>query len=364
VAALKIVQVTGSFPPQHCGVGDYTERLALALSRRGLEVAVLTSTASGASSAGREPRVLRRMPDWQLRRLPMLLRFLRGEKPDVVHLQYPTRGYGRGLLPMFLPMCLSLLGYRLVQTWHEEMRARHWPEFLLKALAPSALVVVRPSFLAHLPALFQRMLGRRTLHFIANGSPLPTSNPATADRAALREGWLQGARRLVVFSGFIMPGKGVELLFEIADPGTDRLVIAGECVDEGLRALIESKRDAGPWNGRVTLPGFLPPDELALLLSLADAVVLPFRAGGGVWNSSIHGAAAQGSFVLSTSRDVEGYDAARNIHFARIDDVAGMRAALAARAGTRREPVPADAEWDAIAGRHADLYHSVLPASA
>jgi glycosyltransferase involved in cell wall biosynthesis len=360
------MHVTGSFPPQRCGVGDYTERLATALAGEpGVEVCVLTSEADAhGERPPPDPRVLRRLPDWRLRRLPLLLRLLREEKPDLVHLQYPTRGYGRGLLPMFLPLALTLRGYRVAQTWHEEFRLRHWPEFLLKALVPSALVVVRPAFRANLPRPFRALLGRRPLHYIANGSPLPTAEPTPESRARLRGEWLRGQRRLVVFTGFVMPGKGVELLFEIADPASDQLVIAGQCDDESLRALLEANAKEGPWRDRVTLAGFLPPAELAMLLALADAVVLPFRTGGGAWNSSIHGASAQGSFVLSTSRSAEGYDAARNIYFARVDDVAEMRAALAKHAGNRRAPAPAAAEWAGIARGHLDVYRACLPLPA
>jgi len=363
---LKIVHVTGSFPPQRCGVGDYTERVALALAALpGVEVAVLTSAATaGEPEPQTALRVLRAMPDWRLRRLPLLLRLLRAERPDLVHLQYPTRGYGRGLLPMFLPLLLALCGYRLAQTWHEEFRARHWPEFLLKALVPSALVVVRPSFRANLPALFRGLLTGRPMHYIANGSPLPTAEPSDEQREALRREWLRGQQRLVVFSGFVMPGKGVELLFDIADPATDQLVIAGQCDDDALRALMEEQRTQGPWQGRVTLAGFLPADQLALLLAVADAVVLPFRAGGGIWNSSIHGASAQGSFVLSTSRGGEGYDTGRNIYFAQVDDVAEMRTALSQYAGSRHAATPAGVEWAGIARRHLDVYNSRLPQPA
>jgi hypothetical protein len=31
---LKVLAVTGSYPPMHCGVGDYTQRLTQALAAR------------------------------------------------------------------------------------------------------------------------------------------------------------------------------------------------------------------------------------------------------------------------------------------------------------------------------------------
>jgi hypothetical protein len=62
--------------------------------------------------------------------------------------------------------------------------------------------------------------------------------------------------------------------------------------------------------------GFLAPEQAGRLLAAADAAVFPFLDGGGEWNSSIHGAAAQGTFVLATSMNKRGYDAAKNIYYA------------------------------------------------
>ena len=117
------------------------------------------------------------------------------------------------------------------------------------------------------------------------------------------------ASRLVAYFGFIHLAKRVELLFEVADPLQHHLVLVGELNSEDeyhKRILYLINRQ--PWIGKVTVTGFLPAEEAGRILAAADAVVLPFRDGGGIWNTSIHASLAQGTFVLTTSREQHGYD--------------------------------------------------------
>ena len=91
------------------------------------------------------------------------------------------------------------------------------------------------------------------------------------------------------------------------------------------------------------------------MLASADAIVLPFTTGGGSWNTSLHGARLQGTFVLTTSRETQGYDSEQNVYYARPGDVDGMRRALEQHLGTWRPPgdIPT---WPRVAAEHFDAY--------
>ena len=91
-------------------------------------------------------------------------------------------------------------------------------------------------------------------------------------------------------------------------------------------------------------------------------MVLPFRDGGGEWNSSIHAAVAQGTFVLSTSRTETGYDPTRNVYLAEVENVDEMKVALTSYAGTRRNTAMDPDEWISIADRHQAFYESLSAA--
>jgi|GEM_PF-408490 len=352
---IRVLLVTGSYPPMACGVGGYTRRLAEALAlEEGVEVAVLTSIGA-ASSDVPHVTLFPLMEKWRLGEAKQISRVIRDWRPDIVHVQYPTQGYGNGLLPRFVPAFVRMKGARVVRTWHELPGLANAPDFLPQALVPGPFVVVRPNYREQMPWLYRKILARKAGGFVESASPIPKSNLNEEERRRLRARYAAQDERLIAYFGFIYPFKGVELLFEVARPDTDRLVIAGEAgVDPQYSRLLHERAAQPDWAGKVTFTGHMPDDEIADLLAAADAVVLPFRGGGGVWNSSIHAAALQGTPVISTSKAHPGKDASRTIHFTAPDDVAAMRAALDSLVGTRSEPQRD--EWQRVAHAHVALY--------
>jgi glycosyltransferase involved in cell wall biosynthesis len=203
-------------------------------------------------------------------------------------------------------------------------------ELRQRLLVRSQLIIVRANLASMLPAPARHLLQGRTLHHVAGASSLPVASLEPSEREDLRRRYLDGQRRLVVFFGFIYPNKGVEHLFRarrsIDRPDRRRRANGGWI--RAYRNRLETLAQ-GKWSGKATFTGFLTPEQAAMLLAVADAVVLPFREGGGDWNSSILGATANGAYVITTSKERRGYDEGRNIAFTAIDDVAEMRKALA-----------------------------------
>lgn len=359
---MRVLLVTGSFPPMKCGVGDYSYQLAEALAAVAeIHVGVLTSIAGGETKKTKKVEVFPVMKDWSLAEVFKAVRVSRDWSPDVVHIQYPTQGYGKGWLPWVLPLVFFLMGTKVVQTWHEGYSRRNAPALFLKAIVPGGLVFVRPQYQDDLHPMLHWALWNKEQRFIANASAIPRANLSHSERDALKREYLKKQKRLIVFFGFVYPHKGVELLFDIADPSLDQIVIAGEFDITGqYKQEIMNEASVPAWSGKVTFAGFLPDADMAALLAVADAVILPFRTGGGAWNTSIHGAVLNGALVITTSLTQNGFDKKRNIYFARVDDVQEMKSALINYAGKRREyDVDAD-EWEDIAEQHCLLYENVL----
>ena len=86
---MKVWVIAGSLPPEVCGVGDFTAALIEALRSSGIEI------------------VVKHRKPWRLRDIPGLLRALWSERPDVVHLQYPTHGFRRSIVPHLLHLCMA-----------------------------------------------------------------------------------------------------------------------------------------------------------------------------------------------------------------------------------------------------------------
>jgi glycosyltransferase involved in cell wall biosynthesis len=362
---IRVMLVTGSFPPMKCGVGDYTQRLANALATLpDVQVTVLTSGELGAVPAQAAVRVYGVMRGWRLAEIGCIVRMLRELRPDIVHVQYPTQGYGRSVLPTLLPMIAWLCRRAIVQTWHEYHSARGLRAalgHLTKGVVPGGLVVVRPSYRQAIAPFWRWVTSNKLLRFIPNASSIPRRELDAAARADVRSRYGAGEQRLVVYFGFMHPAKNVHLLFEIAQSQRDRLVLIGE-FDPGndYHRRIEQLAGSQPWSGKVAITGFLPGEQVAELLAAADAVILPFADGGGEWNTSIHGAQLQGTFVLTTSLQRRGFDPERNTYYADPRGVDEMKNALSQHAGHRATGAPVIPTWQEIAVAHKRLYESLL----
>ncbi|HEX9242993.1 MAG TPA: glycosyltransferase [Anaeromyxobacter sp.] len=359
---MKILLVVGSFPPMLCGVGDYTRSLARALTTiPGVHVAVLTSAeAEGGGRAGEPFEVFPAVRRWELSEIAAVRRVIREWQPDVIHVQYPSRGYS-GPLSWLLPMLLLAERPPVVQTWHEYVpgaRTALW--HLAIGVAPGDVVVVRPEFRERMPWWYRALTGRREFHLVPNAPTLPRVELSDAERAEIRGRYAPPDRRLLAYFGFLYANKGIDDLLGIVDPERHHLVVVGELQRaDPFQVALAERIARPPLAGHVTLAGFLEAPEAARVLAAVDAVVLPFRDGGGEWNTSLKAAAAQGTFVLTTSTRRSGYVAAQHVYYARPGDRGELRAALDRHVGSRiASPAPelAGPSWGEIARAHVAIY--------
>jgi len=355
---MRVLLVTGSFPPMKCGVGDYTKSLAMALrGEENLAVAVLTDGSSSTlDRTGIEVYPIAR--GWCPHDAKTIYDMSRKWKPDIVHIQYPTQGYGGNKLPWVLPTYFHCLGYPVVQTWHEfiSVRWQHWS----KLITPGGLVVVRGEMAEWLSHGLSRFMRNKILRHIPNAPSIPAIQMTEGERDRIRRKFA-GNRpvNLVSFFGFAYPNKNIESLFSVADPSKDFLLLICE-LDPGndYQRNIIDRINNPPWQGRAVATGFLQDIEVARLLATSDAAVFPFAEGGGPWNTSLQAASIQGTFVITTSTNRNGYDPVENVHYSAPGDVTGMREALLANTGRRIPPrlsLQQD-EWRRIASAHLSLY--------
>lgn len=347
-----------------CGIGDYSYSLAKALAvHPEIDVGILTSISGKKLEKSDRINVFSVVKYWGLSEAITIIKIIFHWSPDIVHIQYPTQGYNKGLLPWILPIISFLMGKKVVQTWHEIYSRRNAPKLFLKSIVPGRIIFVRPQYEDTLHPHLRWALWKKMPVLIPNASAIPCAVLDEQGKNLLRKKYLRKQKRLIVFFGFVYPHKGVELLFDIADSASDQIVIAGEIsIDERYSQEIMQRALTASWTGKVTITGFLPVNEVAALLSVADAAVLPFRTGGGEWNTSIHGAVLNRTFVLTTSLTQSGYIKKSNMYYAKVDDVQEMRLALSMYAGIRRGDHPDidRDEWQNIANKHVTLYENLL----
>lgn len=358
---MRILFIAGSFPPQKCGVGDYTEHLALALSKQaGVRVAVLAD--EQVAHAPHDPRVevFPVARGWKVSDIPRIMKVLKEWNPDIVHIQYPTQGfYGPKFLPYDIPLIVKCLGRKVVQTWHE-----HFPwnrtSIYVNGFATSRIIVVKPDFSARMSRFFRIFLPSKEFRFIPNASTIPRVLLTDEERYSLRERVSGGSKLLVTYFGFVYAHKGLEHLFRIADPERHHIVLICDLnpSDPYHRKILDLAHGR-TWSGHTTITGHLPEREVGELLCATDAAVFPFIHGAGIWNTSIHAAAIQGTFVLTTSKERRGFDEQENIYFSTPGNDDEMRTALDSYIG-RKNPNPPRQDWEEIAREHLDLYRQIL----
>lgn len=351
--------ISGSLPPMKCGVGDYTHHLSQALADvPGVRIGVLTDLRAREGLADRRYELLPGVRNWTLSEVPALLNTLRRWNPAVTHFQFPTQGYGRRIMPWFLPLILRICRRQVVQTWHEYCPMGRWRNFPV-SLATGGLIAVRPNFLERMPPGYRWLNRHKKFRFIPNACTIPPILLSDNDRLSIRAQLGSPGKPLFTYFGFAYPAKGIEDLFQIADPDRHHILLICDLdsSDPYHKLILDHARDSR-WRGSVTLLGFQPVQELARLLAASDVIVLPFREGGGLWNSSLHGAAAQGTFILTTSRERNGFEPDNNVYYAKPGDYKGMRQALHEYSG-RRNPHSSPKvriTWPEIAKSHLDLY--------
>lgn len=366
---MRILLVAGSYRPDQCGVGDYTESLANALSEtQTVKIGVLTTVSPDRGFArSSSVELMDIVNQWTISELLKIVSKVHSWKPDIVHFQYPSKAYIRPAIPSFLPLIFRLLNIRVIQTWHEPHsldpahRIKSFLYFNVLTLGALGLIFVRPNYMRLLPRIYSWLIKKIPSVLIPNASPLPLSSLNPSSRSLLRNRYLGKKRRLVIFFGFINPNKGVDLLFDIASPSIDSLVIIGSSKDHSyLQRLIKVARSKAWSNENIHWTGYLSPQDSADLLAVADAVVLPFLDGGGEWNTSIHAAIAQGTLVITTSVAPRGYELSKNLYTAAPFKIDEMRAALNLYAGQKTPSISSQSQWHEIAKSHVVFYNQIL----
>ncbi len=334
---LRLTLVTGAWPPDRCGVGDYTATLARHLARLGARIVVVTSRrdafADGGEVAGQVAQAavesgnpfdaavvrLRVMRSWGVQGAVGLLRAVLGARPDVVHIQYPTVGYGRGLLPNLLPWLLKLVRPRLpvVTSVHEYLSYRRAgrARILIGAAGSAAVVCPDPANAAALARW--RPLVPRTEVIPIGPAIEPASPPDPARRRALRGSVGVGeADCLAVYFGFVTRSKGVATLLRATamarrslegDPAGPRLrlvllaaPVANDPAEAGVvEAVLALWRTLGG-ESLAHWAGDLPAETVSAWLSAADLAVLPFADGASPRRTTLLAALAHGLPVIST----------------------------------------------------------------
>ena len=405
---MNLALLSGEYPPQPGGVGDYTHQLAVALRQRGHAVAVLTiqggrllayAPPPGAAPGEEDPRQILAAHtglDWSPRCWPAVVAALDQLRPSWLHIQYQTGAYSMRPGINFLPWRLrSLPGRPMVAVTFHDLRVpylfpkagplRQWVNTRLAADS-DAVIATNPTDATQLQALIPHPStliphpSALSPQLIPIGSNIPVAPPPGYTPAAWRA--RLGAppdALLVAYFGLLSPSKGVDLLVEalatLRRPWRLLLVGGGASVPSDLAhaQAVRARIAALGLTARVIETGHAEAAAVSAHLLAADLVALPFRDGASFRRGSLLAALAHGCVVVTT-QPADPADAALLAPAAELvppDDPSALAAALArmaadapARAARAAAATALAAHfgWATIALRHEQLYLRQSPA--
>ncbi len=360
---MRICLVSAALPDVPCGIGDYTDHLARGLAAAWVEIVVVTTDQPGLRTASAyevRPVATR----WLLGDTARVTRAVDGVRADLVHIQFPGSGYGRGFAVTTLAWALKAGHPRrpLAITLHEFDRLSGRHRLRVAAGAVPCRLVVAPG--PELARAARRWIGWRPGTRVVEIPLASNVIPAQVSPAAYR----RSAGELVVgYFGFLRPDKGLETLLEafakVRAERAARLVIAGDPGPDieyaaAVRRSVEV-RGLGP---DTLFTGPLTRDALSAGLLGFDVCVLPFRDGLTANRGSYSAAVAHGLPIVTTSGVSRGFDAAANTWYVAPGAAPDLAQAILRQAAGAHGPISAatGSEWTAIAARHVELYREIL----
>jgi glycosyltransferase involved in cell wall biosynthesis len=269
---MRVLIISGSGLPIRCGISNYTDHLLRQLQRQAVDVRVVThAEATGSDS------VHNVVQNWTPGCLRQLVAEIEDFEPDVLHFMYPSVKFSRGPFVNLLPHLLKQRSRKvpLVITLHEYHNASVLGRLrcLLTAAAADLLVVSNSND--------QRALRRfrlRRLVTVPLGNDIPVVPVDATRAAALRRKYAIHHEQLIGFVGFVDDAKGVDRAIRAASllPNQPALLFLSDFLADNplhctLREQAEELGVALYW------PGYLPREEVSLLIQECQMMVFPFR---------------------------------------------------------------------------------------
>ena len=266
---MKIALISGSYPPNICGVADYTERLQEHLQTANVSVFVYSGKGWGLFSATRINRELSTIG------------------ADVYHIQYPATGYGWKLGPHLLSLLRPF-----VITIHECSQGHILRQLSLLSFTIRARKIIFTNE-------YEKRYAKRFAPWIEKRSTvIPIGN-----NVPLVCGVDKFSGKVVTCFGLIRPEKGLEQLIEMGRLFKARAngmivriigtVLPGS--EEYYARLRDQSKDL-PMEWRLGLAG----EPLSHALAETEVAYLPFPDGASERRSSLIAMLANGVAVITT----------------------------------------------------------------
>lgn len=357
---MRIALVTRRYPPECCGVGDYTARLAESWEAQGHEVTVFVASPAGggekrpAASYQRPEKTARvervKLDGWK--DVAGAVEAIRRARPDAVQIEYSNYGWSRWGFAFWINRLVYELSRGFgTQRMRVTIALHEFPLYFSQAPLQAGISLLQRLHYALLVLDANEVLTnthervrilrrwfpwrRETIHYRPNSSNIPVAAGGAEHAATLRAQHASGANLVVTMFGTYHRDRHFEAAIEAASDLRREVPLAlwllGDtslaqpAYMELLRVQIRERgmEDAAWWPGRMT------PAEISLCLQASDIFVLPQPDGHLTRSGAFMAAAAHGLPVIAV-RNAE--NQADFTHGENVWLVAASRADLIAKA--------------------------------
>lgn len=317
---MRIGLITGEYPPDRGGVGDFTNQLGQALVDLGHEVHVITARSPSTDlTQQRSPiTVHRTVADWSWRCWKQILALAENLDLDILDVQYQAAAYRMhpaiNLVPRPQgrpPVVVTFHDLKVPYLFPKAGPLRRWVVRMLARRADAVVVTNREDHLR-----LGGEIDSHKLKVIPIGSNIEPSPPAAYDREAERARWgIRPDDVLLGYFGFLNESKGGEELIRALhhlieqDLPAHLLKIGGRVgtSDPTNRAYAE-KIDRLiadlALTPRVHWTGYASPAQISAALLATDVCVLPYRDGVSFRRGTLLACLAHGRAIVTTRPSV------------------------------------------------------------
>jgi len=360
---LKILFITGNYPSAVCGIGDYTNKLAVELIALGHNVSVITSIENLPKYS--KVDIYNIIEKWDFSSLRKIQGVIAHFNPNIIHIQYSIKRYGKSSFINFLPLLIfKYSNIKNFQTIHEHTensflgKVRNY----INLSFADGVIAVEENDKITFEKYFQTLRKKTQVTFIPALSNIPVASLTEQDIIRIKSTFKATGKRLVTFFGFINDKKSIENIFESCSPDKYVVVLITKFNDQDayhmkINKIITSEL----WREAAFVTGYLEDNKVADLLAASDICIYPFKNGVSSRNASVKASLLQGTYTIATHKHLRGYDKKRNIYYVPINDKIALKKALDNKEINKSErDKTIEMSWYSIALLHIELYSNVL----
>ncbi len=350
---MRVLMITGEYPPTGGGISDYVQLLAGALEVENIESAILSSADTNAD-------VQVERWSWNLTRT--VEQAVRQHGCDLVHIQYQAGAFEMHPSVNLLPR--SIRTVPVVSTFHDlrvpylfpkagrlrfatMKRMARWSDTVIVSNPVDASILADAS----IPATEIRL-----------GPSLPVPIATVSPE------------RTVAFFGFPSKQKGFDLLIgalaRIPSSERPRLVIIGRPPPEhgshGFHSIGKVKEMAGMHNIEIEWTGYLEPQDAANRLAAAGVIAFPFPSGATLRSSALIAALRCGRPVVTVQPTppwhLDELEDLSHLILLPTPDPGELADTIVEAIGqpSTQQDLPDPFRWSTIARRHRQLYADLV----